>query len=288
VVTGAVAVGWSRRLLVVHAHPDDESITTGGLLSRCGLAGIGTTLVSCTDGRYGPVNPELGVRLTPDQLADTRALELNEAARILAISLVRRLGYHDSNMTGLAQNHAPQAFWAQPIEVLVSTLVGVIRETRPHVVVTYDAFGNTGHLDHIQAHRVTMLAVGAASEARCFRAAGPIWNVRQVFHPVYPVSALRQFLDEEQRAGRPHPFEGRNPSEINYARADEDVTHRVDIREVYDRKARALRAHRTQIGPHYPLLYRTALARRHYEHFRLAWQRQSTPDFDDIFESAAS
>lgn len=126
---------------------------------------------------------------------------MNEAARILAISLVRRLGYHDSNMTGLAQNHTPQVFWAQPIEVLVSTLVGVIRETRPHVVVTYDAFGNTGHLDHIQAHRVTMLAVGAVFEARCFSTTGPIWNVRQVFHPVYPVSALWQFLDDRW-AGR--------------------------------------------------------------------------------------
>lgn len=287
-MTGAFVVGQSRRLLVVHAHPDDESITTGGLLSRCDLAGVRTILVTCTDGRYGPVNPELGVQLTPHQLADTRALELDEAARILAISRVRRLGHHDSNMTGLAQNQAPQAFWAQPIEVLVTTLVGLIRETQPHVVVTYDAFGNTGHPDHIQAHRVTMLAVGAASEAHCFTAAGPIWNVRQVFHPVYPISVLRQFLDEEQQAGQPHPFEGRDPREINYARPDDDVTHRVDISEVYDRKTRALQAHRTQFGPHYPLLYRTALARRHYEHFRLAWQRQSNPDFNDIFEPAAS
>ncbi len=287
-MTSALAVGQSRRLLVVHAHPDDESITTGGLLARCDLAGITTILVSCTDGRYGPVNPELGVRLTPDQLADVRALELDEAARIVAISLVCRLAYHDSNMTGLTQNDAPQAFWAQPIEALVSTLVRLIRKTEPHVVVTYDAFGNTGHPDHIQAHRVTMLAVGAASEAQCFPAAGPVWSVRQVFHPVYPISALRQFLAEEQRAGCPHPFEGRDPSEINYVRPDDDVTHRVDIREVYDRKARALHAHRTQIGPHYPLLYRTALARRQYEHFRLAWQRQSAPDFDDIFEPASS
>lgn len=282
------SVGQSRRLLVVHAHPDDESITTGGLLSRCGLAGIRTTLVTCTDGRYGPVNPEFGVRLTPDQLAATRALELDEAARILTISQVRRLGHHDSNMTGSVQNYAPQAFWAQPIEVLVTTLVGLIREIQPHVVVTYDAFGNTGHPDHIQAHRVTTLAVGAASEAQCFPAAGPIWSVRQVFHPVYPISALRQFYDEEQRAGRADPFDGRDLGEVNYARPDDDVTHRVDISEVYDRKTRALQAHRTQIGPHYPLLYRTALARRHYEHFRLAWQRQSNPDFDDVFEPAVS
>ncbi|MGH7743472.1 MAG: PIG-L family deacetylase [Candidatus Dormibacteria bacterium] len=173
-VTGALDTGRSRRLLVVHAHPDDESITTG-LLARCGDAAIETTLMTCTDGRYGPVNPELGVQLTPDQLADARAAELDEAARILAISEVRRLGYHDSNMTGLAQNQAPLAFWAQSTEVLVARLVGLIREVQPHVVVTYDAFGNTGHPDHIQAHRITMLAVVEVvevAEARCFPAAG--------------------------------------------------------------------------------------------------------------------
>jgi N-acetyl-1-D-myo-inositol-2-amino-2-deoxy-alpha-D-glucopyranoside deacetylase len=168
--------------------------------------------------------------------------------------------------------------------VLVTTLVGLIRETQPHVVVTYDAFGNTGHPDHIQAHRVTMLAVGAASEAKCFPRNGTDLDSGAGLHPVYPLSALRQFLEEEQQAGRPHPFDGRDPNEINYARPDEDVTHRVDISEVYDHKTRALHVHRSRIGPHYPLLYQTALARRHDEHFRLAWQRESNADFDDIFE----
>ncbi|MGH3547435.1 MAG: PIG-L family deacetylase [Pseudonocardiaceae bacterium] len=285
-MAGGLEEGRSRRLLVVHAHPDDESITTGGLLARCGLAGIRTTLVTCTDGRYGPINPELGLRLSPDELAEVRAAELDEAARILGISELRRMGHHDSNLTGLTQNHAPQAFWAQPIETLVAMLVRIIREVGPHVVVTYDAFGDTGHPDHVQAHRVTMLAVAASAETRCFPAAGSSWSVRRVFHPVYPVSSLRRFVDEEQRVGCAHPFDGRQLSEIDYVRPDEDVTHRVDISDVHDRKARALHAHRTQIGPHYPQLYRAALARRDYEHFRLAWQRESDPDFDDIFEPA--
>lgn len=283
-LAGASKPGRSRRLLVVHAHPDDESITTGGLLVRCARAGVRTTLVTCTDGRYGPVNPELGLRLTPDQLADVRATELEEAARILSVSELRRLGHHDSNMTGLAQNVAPRAFWAQPTDSLVASLLGVIREVRPQVVVAYDAFGGTGHPDHIQAHRVTMLAVAAASEGRCFPDAGRRWTVGQVFHPVFPISSLREFADEEQRAGRAHPFGGREASEINYGRPDSEVTHRVDIRDVHGLKTRALGAHRTQVGPHYPQLYRAALARRQYEHYQLAWQRGSSSEFDDIFE----
>ncbi|MGH3684175.1 MAG: PIG-L family deacetylase [Pseudonocardiaceae bacterium] len=277
----------SRRLLAVHAHPDDESITTGGLLARCATAGVTTVVLTCTDGRYGPVNQDLGLLITPDQLAIVRAAELDEAARILGVAEIQRLEHHDSNMTGLPENHAPKAFWAQATDQLVAAVVRLVRKYRPHVVVTYDAFGNTGHPDHVQAHRITMLAVAAASEARCFPEAGATWSVQQVFHPVYPVSSLRSFVDEEERAGRPHPFEGRDVAEVNYGRPDSDVTHLVAIGDVHEHKSRALHAHRTQTGPHYPQLYRAALARREHEHFRLAWQRHPRVDFEDIFEPVA-
>lgn len=266
----------------MHAHPDDECITTGGLLARCAEAGVTTTLVTCTDGRYGPVNPELGLQLDPPALAQTRAVELSDAAHILGISRVRMLGHHDSNMTGLPQNTAPEAFWAQPMDELVAAMVQEIRRSRPQVVVTYDAFGGTGHPDHIQAHRATMLAVAAAGQTGCGVDAGPVWEVAAVFHPVFPVSALRAFIDEDEQAGLLHPFGGRSVSEINYGRADDEVTHRVDIAEVHECKVRALHAHRTQVGPHYPLLYRAALARRQHEHFRLAWSRRPEAGFDDI------
>jgi N-acetyl-1-D-myo-inositol-2-amino-2-deoxy-alpha-D-glucopyranoside deacetylase len=276
-----------RRLLAVHAHPDDESITTGGLLLRCAEAGVETTLVTCTDGRYGPVNPELGIQLSPDELAVVRAGELKDATRLLRVSSVHWLGYHDSNMTGMKQNHAPNAFWSRPQDELAAGLVEIIRSARPHIVVTYDPFGNTGHPDHVQAHRATLLAVSAAAEPWCFSAAGPAWTVRQVFYPVYPFSSLQQFIDDDIRADRPHPFEGRPVAEINYGRPDETVTHRVSIGEVHSRKTEALHAHRTQVGPHYPQLYRAALARRQHEHYRLAWQTAPIKNFGDVFESVA-
>ncbi|MGH3567753.1 MAG: PIG-L family deacetylase [Pseudonocardia sp.] len=274
--------GEARRLLAVHAHPDDECITTGGLLARCADTDVTTTVVTCTDGRYGPVNPELELALDPPALAETRAVELAEASRILGISRLRIWGHHDSNMAGLPQNDAPEAFWAQPIDELVAAMVEEIRRSRPQVVVTYDAFGATGHPDHIQAHRATMLAVAAAGQGGCCVAAGPVWDVDAVFYPVFPISALRAFVAEDERAGLPHPFGGRPVDDVNYGRADDEVTHRVDIAQVYERKVRALHAHRTQVGPHYPLLYRAALARRRHEHFRLAWSRRPVSDFDDI------
>lgn len=275
------------RLLAVHAHPDDESITTGGLLARCLRSAVRTRLVTCTDGRHGPVNPELGMTLTPDGLADVRAAELTAAADVLGIGMVDRLGYHDSGMTGSPHNQAPAAFWSQPIDVLVGRIVGVLRAFRPHVVVTYDPFGGTGHPDHIQAHRVTMLGVAAAGEPHAFAELGPAWEVGQVFYPVFPRSALDRFVDEDLRAGLPHPFDGRDATTVNYVRPDATVTHVVDIAAVHDVKTAALHSHRTQVGPHYPQLYRAALARREYEHFRLAHENRNRDwpsAFSEVFK----
>lgn len=270
--------------MAVHAHPDDESITTGGLLARCARAGVRTCLVTCTDGRYGPVNPELGVALSPEQLGAARGTELEAAAAALGVDELRRLGYHDSGMTGSSTNHAAQAFWSQPIDSVVARVVELIREFRPHVVVAYDPFGCTGHPDHVQAHRVAVLAVEAAAEGHAFAAAGEAWVVGRLFYPVYPVSSMRRFIDETLAHGQPHPMGGQAAESINYTRPDDTVTHRVDIREVYGCKRDALSRHRTQVGPHYPQLYRSALARRDFEHFRLAVGRPCPCDFDDLFE----
>jgi N-acetyl-1-D-myo-inositol-2-amino-2-deoxy-alpha-D-glucopyranoside deacetylase len=275
-----------RRLLAVHAHPDDESITTGGLLARCAGLGIRTRLVTCTDGRRGPVNPELGLTLTPDQLVQARWSELRAAASILGVTEVDWLGYHDSGMAGSPDNTAPGSFWSQPCDRLVGQMTGILRRFRPHVVVTYDAFGFTGHPDHIQTHRVVLLGVEAAAEPRLVPSEGAAWSVGRIFHPVFPVSAFDRFVADEIRASRGHPFANLSATQVNYICLDQLVTHTVDIRDHYERKRLALSAHRTQIGPHNPLLARAALARREREHFRLALERSMLADFGDVFEPA--
>jgi N-acetyl-1-D-myo-inositol-2-amino-2-deoxy-alpha-D-glucopyranoside deacetylase len=273
-----------RRLLAVHAHPDDETITTGGLLARSADTGVRTAVVSCTDGRYGPVNPELGLKLDPSSLAQVRRDELQAAAAVLGLAEVVWLGHHDSGMTGASTNFARDAFWAASLDTLVAQMVTVIRRFQPHAVVTYDPIGCTGHPDHVQAHRVTLLAVAAAGEAHAVPGTGEAWTVSQVFYPVFPLSDMQRFITDDVAAGRPHPFEGRPATEINYVRADAMATHRVSIDAVYGRKRDALYSHRTQVGPHYPQLYRAALARRDYEHFHLAWHNGTEEVFRDIIE----
>ena len=270
--------------MTVHAHPDDESITTGGMLARCAAAGVVTCLVTCTDGRYGPVSPDLGLAPSPDDLASLRSAELRAAAASLGVGQVRQLGYHDSGMTGSPQNKSAQSLWSAPVDGVVGRVVEIIRAFRPHVVVTYDPFGGTGHPDHIAAHRITVLAVEAAAEEHAYAANGGPWTVRRLFYPVFPVSAMQAFIDAALHRGEPHPMGGASANEINYTRPDELVTHRVDIASVYERKRAGLMEHRTQVGRHYPQLYRSALARRLHEHFRIAVERPGPEDWDDIFE----
>lgn len=270
--------------MAVHAHPDDESITTGGLLARCARAGVQTCLLTCTDGRHGPVNPDLGLHPDPEDLALARAIELDAAARELGIQALHRLGYHDSGMTGSPANQAPRAFWSQPIDAVLARVVGIIRSFRPHVLVTYDPFGCTGHPDHIAAHRAAVLAVEAAGEAGMYPDAAPPWTVSRLFYPVFPVSAMQAFISKTMEKGKPHPMGGLDAEQINYTRADESVTHRVNISSVYERKRAALSKHQTQVGRHYPQMYRSALARREHEHFRIAIDRPCSSGWDDIFQ----
>src|SRR6266446_6090720 len=158
-------------LMAVHAHPDDESSSTGGLLRLAAEQGHTTIVVTCTNGELGEVHmPD--VRLNPredpadrQRLARIRQAELAKATAILGITRVYLLGYHDSGMAGWDSNYDRQAFVQSNPEDVTGQLVYIIRRHRPDVVVTYDANGGYGHPDHMMAHRVTVASVEAAAVA---------------------------------------------------------------------------------------------------------------------------
>ncbi len=158
-------------LMAVHAHPDDEATSTGGVLARYAAEGVTTVLVTCTDGALGDagtVKPGEEGHSTEEVVAQ-RAAELAESCRILGVTHAHQLGYHDSGMMGWPQNDAPGAFWTTPLDEPVARLAELVRRHRPDVVVTYDENGFYGHPDHIQAHRVTVAALEAAgSDARLY------------------------------------------------------------------------------------------------------------------------
>ncbi|MET8509473.1 N-acetyl-1-D-myo-inositol-2-amino-2-deoxy-alpha-D-glucopyranoside deacetylase [Streptomyces sp. NPDC004787] len=161
----------ARRLLLVHAHPDDESINNGATMARYAAEGALVTLVTCTLGEEGEVIPPELAHLAPDRedrLGPFRVGELAAAMKELGVTDHRFLGgpgrFRDSGMMGAEQNRRRGAFWSTPVDEAAPYLVEVIRETRPQVLVTYDPDGGYGHPDHIQAHRVAMRAAELAAD----------------------------------------------------------------------------------------------------------------------------
>src|SRR5690349_18001181 len=153
------------RLLLVHAHPDDESIGTGATMARYAAEGAQVTLVTCTLGEEGEIIPPELAELGPDRedrLGPFRIGELDEACKALGVTDHRFLGgaghWRDSGMAGVPSNERPSAFWQASVDEAAAELEEVIKESRPQVIVTYDDNGYYGHPDHIQAHRVAFKA----------------------------------------------------------------------------------------------------------------------------------
>jgi N-acetyl-1-D-myo-inositol-2-amino-2-deoxy-alpha-D-glucopyranoside deacetylase len=159
-----------RSLLLVHAHPDDESIGTGATMAKYSAAGARVCLVTCTLGELGEILPPELAHLAADRddrLGEYRIGELAKACAALGVTDHRFLGgagrWRDSGMIGTAGNDDPRCFWRADLDEAAAALLAVIDEVRPQVVVSYDGNGGYGHPDHIQAHRVTARAFGMAA-----------------------------------------------------------------------------------------------------------------------------
>ncbi|MFV0133815.1 N-acetyl-1-D-myo-inositol-2-amino-2-deoxy-alpha-D-glucopyranoside deacetylase [Streptomyces sp. HMX87] len=236
----------SRRLLLVHAHPDDESINNGATMARYAAEGAHVTLVTCTLGERGEVIPPELRHLSGAALGEHRLRELTAAMRALGVDDVRLLGgpgrFADSGMMGLPDNDDPGCFWQADVDEAAALLLEVIREVRPQVLVTYDPNGGYGHPDHIQAHRVAMRAVELAAEAGC-PVAKVYWN--RVPRPAAE-QAFARLHDDLPRL----PFtKAATVDDVPGVVDDERITARIvtDGTPHAAAKAAAMRAHATQI-----------------------------------------
>ncbi|WP_030346164.1 N-acetyl-1-D-myo-inositol-2-amino-2-deoxy-alpha-D-glucopyranoside deacetylase [Streptomyces sp. NRRL S-1022] len=234
----------TRRLLLVHAHPDDESINNGATMARYAAEGAHVTLVTCTLGERGEVIPAELRHLTGPALGAHRRGELAAATAALGVRDVRLLGgagrYGDSGMMGLAENADPGCFWQADVDEAAGRLAEVILEVRPQVLVTYDDNGGYGHPDHIQAHRVAMRAADLAAE-RGHRIAKVYWN--RVPRSVADAAFAR--LQDELSA---LPFDkSASVDDVPGVVDDARITTAVDGTPYAAAKAAAMRAHATQI-----------------------------------------
>jgi N-acetyl-1-D-myo-inositol-2-amino-2-deoxy-alpha-D-glucopyranoside deacetylase len=269
-----------RRLLLVHAHPDDETINNGATMARYVAEGASVTLLTCTLGEEGEVLvPELAQLAADqaDQLGGYRIGELRGAMAALGVTDMRFLGgagrFRDTGMMGTPANEHPRAFWNADLDEAIAHAVAVVREARPQVVVTYDENGGYGHPDHIQAHRVAMGAVEAAADPDYRADLGEAWSVSKVYWNAFPRSVLQQGIDALKAIGEESFFQGaESADDIPFAVADEAVTAAVDGRDFAGQKDAAMRAHPTQImvdGPFFALSNNLGLEVLGVEYYRL-------------------
>jgi N-acetyl-1-D-myo-inositol-2-amino-2-deoxy-alpha-D-glucopyranoside deacetylase len=237
------------RLLFVHAHPDDETLTTGATIAHYVSRGARVHVVTCTLGEEGEVIGERWAHLAvdqADQLGGYRIGELTAALNALGIDEPIFLGgagrWRDSGMEGTPPRHRQRFIDADPREA-VGALVAIIRELRPHVVATYDAKGGYGHPDHIHAHEVTMAAVAAAAGADY---PGEPWAVPKVYWTVMSTTAMAAGLDALQDL--PQDWIRVSIGDVPFGHSDEAIDAVVDSAEQLPAKVAALRAHATQVS----------------------------------------
>jgi LmbE family N-acetylglucosaminyl deacetylase len=223
-------------LMTVHAHPDDEAISTGGILARYSDEGVRTVLVTCTNGELGdgPGGVKPGEPGHDESIVvPLRRRELQASCEVLGVSHLELLGYHDSGMQGWPQNEAPNAFWHTPVDQAAEQLADVMRRYEPQVVVTYDENGFYGHPDHIQANRVTRAAI-----ASCGIPA-------KLYYTAVARSRMAGFRDVLAEHGIDIPVEEAEDMP-DWGTPDEQITTTIDCRAVARRKYASLSAHASQ------------------------------------------
>jgi mycothiol conjugate amidase Mca len=261
-------------LLLVHAHPDDETISTGGVMARYSQAGHRVICVTCTGGEHGEiVVPELDTPENHARLRELRDEELRRALERLGPIVSRRLGYIDSGMMGTPQNDEAGNFWTADLDDAAGRLVRVVRELRPQVVVGYNGYGGYGHPDHIRSAQVAVLAFE--------RAGDPAWYPEHFADGLEPWQSLKRYESVMNLSRRlemaallqargiqswlvPSPDEtdeARQEREAQFARmaaAAGPTTASVDVRDQIEQKLAALREHVTQLAADHFFLALTA------------------------------
>ncbi len=270
-------------LMTVHAHPDDETISTGGLMAKAVAAGRRVVLVTCTRGELGEI--VVADLDTPDnhrRLGEIRARELEEAMAELGVTEWENLGYRDSDMMGRVGNVDARSFWQADLDEAARRLTWLVRLHRPDVMTTYNEFGGYGHPDHIRTHDVAVRAFARAGDPAWYSeqlapehgGTGPAadagglapWQPLKLYETAIPASTRQAMQERMEQLGERSPWApppDATPEQLAEFEAyaarmlvpDERITTWIDIAgEPLERKWRALNRHVTQMSPTAPFM----------------------------------
>jgi len=264
------------RLLLVHAHPDDETINNGATMALYAAMGAQVTLVTCTRGEEGEIlTPELShlASSDTDALGEHRETELANAMQALGITDFRFLAqgegkYRDSGMMGTEVNNRSDVFWQADLEEAADHLIKIIEEIKPHILITYDEIGGYGHPDHIQAHRVAMRASEKSN-----------WQIQKIYWNTMPKSVLAESMAKMKELGSDF-FGADNVDDLPFAKDDSFVTTLIDGNSYVEAKMAAMKAHHTQIsldGPFFALTDNLGLQVWGNEYYTLVKGEKSAP-----------
>lgn len=240
------------RLLLVHAHPDDETINNGATMALYAALGADVTLVTCTRGEEGEILLDHLTHFSAhdeDRLGEHREGELATAMRELGVRDFRFLGapsrkYRDSGMMGTQANKRPDTFWNASLEEASYFLAKIIDEIQPQVMITYDEFGGYGHPDHIQAHRTAMRAAEKSQ-----------WDIQKIYWNIMPKSIVAQGIEKMKQLGSDF-FGADSVDDLPFVKDDSFVSAVIHGDNYVEQKMAAMKAHATQIsldGPFFAL-----------------------------------
>ena len=226
-------------LMAVHAHPDDEASSTGGVLALYSDQGVRTIVVTCTNGEFGdaPGQVKPGEEGHDEEaVAQLRLAELRQSCKILGVSQLELLGYHDSGMPDWEYKNRDDAFCNVPLDVVADRIVELIRQYQPQIVISYDDKGMYQHPDHVHASLAAAAAVAKSGTPAKF------------YQPAMCPSTWRKVWDALREIGADVPDREVTPEQIQQMEeAEQRITTSIDIRPVINRKREALMSHASQI-----------------------------------------
>jgi mycothiol S-conjugate amidase len=244
-------VGEQLRLMAVHAHPDDESSKGAATMARYVAQGVDVLVVTCTGGERGSVlNPKLDQPEIWAQISELRRQEMDRAREILGVRQ-EWLGFVDSGLPeGDPLPPLPEGCFAlQDVDAAAERLVRVIREQRPHVVLTYDENGGYPHPDHIMTHKISMVAFDAAGDPERYPDAGEPWQPLKLYYHMWARARWFAIHEAMLAAGMESPFTEMIERAAQWPDRDGRITTRVECGDWFETRDDALRAHATQVDP---------------------------------------
>jgi len=235
-------------LLSVHAHPDDEASKGAATVAKYAAEGVKTVLVCCTGGEAGDIlNPAMDSDEVRERLHEIRMEELRASVDVIGYEVLELLGYRDSGMPDSDHNKHPECFAMAPLEEAVGKLVALIREHKPHVLITYgDDQRGYPHPDHLRVHDISVVAFDAAGDPDQYPELGDPWQPLKMYYSTWSRARMVAMHEKFLELGLESPFDEKwfeRPSQ------DDQITTRVDISEQWEVRTKALLAHATQIDP---------------------------------------